>query len=366
MNFGDAEAEALLDLLELSLGYRPTGRLPHITRAVAEYARELDTPVSVLIARGHPALLSRAIAAATVGHTLFFRHREHFERLREEFRRRRNEAPVNIWSAGCSTGEEPVSIALTAREVEVDVRIAATDIDEATLDRARRGNFANRPPDGVERSTVETILGEIDFRHAPLPWPDATDSWELFDIIFCRNVLIYFSPADATALLESVATRLAPRGLLVVSPVEALLPLPSNFRTAEPLGWLEPAHATAHGYTFRPISSRPPRLSSAAPDPMHSLSPQRLVDEDPLKSAAVYFGLGALAEAEQILRGLLDKEPSNPKAWFLLGEALCRRGELVQARLAFHAAARTGHENQADDAIIQAARRRARTPTETD
>ena len=80
MSFGDAETEALLDLLALSLGYRPTGRLPHITRAVEEYARESDTSVSVLIARRHPALISRAIAAATVGHTLFFRHREHFER----------------------------------------------------------------------------------------------------------------------------------------------------------------------------------------------------------------------------------------------------------------------------------------------
>ena len=122
-----------------------------------------------------------------------------------------------------------MSIALTARAVEVDVRIVATDIDEATLDRARRGNFANHLPDDVDKSTVETILGEIDFRHAPLPWPDPTDTWELFDIIFCRNVLIYFSPADATALLESVATRLAPQGLLVVSPVEALLPLPPTF-----------------------------------------------------------------------------------------------------------------------------------------
>ena len=366
MSFGDAEAETLLDILSLSLGYRPTGRLPHITRAVLAFAKEQDASAASLLAKRHPAFISCAIAAATVGHTLFFRHHEHFDRLRKELNSRRRNAPVRIWSAGCSTGEEPVSIALTSRDVDVETSVLATDINRGALDRAQRGRFTNPLPPEISEGDLPSVLASIDFRVVPLPWPSESDSWETFDIIFCRNVLIYFSPEDATAILEAIAERLAPQGLLVVSPVEALLPMPANFRTSEPLGWLEPIQRIDRAH--RPVSSKPPRakmLSSAAPHPLHSLLPRGPSHGgDPLGEAAMYFGLGALDDAERVLRGLLDDDPSNPKAWFLLGEALSRRGELVQARLAFHAAARTGHEKHADDAIVQAARRRARVPVD--
>jgi chemotaxis protein methyltransferase CheR len=148
-----------------------------------------------------------------------------------------------VWSAACSTGEEPYSVAITAAETfgtsRPPVRILATDIDTAVLETARRGVYRDasvaRLDAGVVRrhfrrgaggsagaiEVSEGLRERIDFRRLNLldaAWPVQ----ERFDAIFCRNVLIYFDRAGQRAILERLAPRLAPGGVLCVGHAENL------------------------------------------------------------------------------------------------------------------------------------------------
>lgn len=189
------------------------------------------------------------VSALTTNVTEVFREAHHFGILAEHLDRWRGDRLVGcsrfrIWSAGCASGEEPLSIAATCRAVlgpawRTSVRILATDVDRAMIDRARdRGPTSDpamaarlaRLPDSVmayARSGSEVAHGGTDdlqkgikfVRHNildPLPCPEA------FDVIFCRNVTIYFSPDARNSVHARLRSRLAPGGLLAIGHSERL------------------------------------------------------------------------------------------------------------------------------------------------
>ena len=146
--------------------------------------------------------------------------------------------PISIWSAGCATGEEPYSVAIAlleaGREGRGD-RILATDVSERALATARTGSYGVRalrrlPPElaerwlegPAERRVREAPRALVSFaRHnlvAREPAPGGP-----FDLVLCRNVLIYFDAATATAVIRRLAEALRPGGALVLGPIE--LPL---------------------------------------------------------------------------------------------------------------------------------------------
>jgi chemotaxis protein methyltransferase CheR len=192
----------------------------------------------------------RFINAITTNVTDFFREEHHFQYLQDQWlpslRQRKPEARrLRIWSAGCSTGEEPYSIAMTVREALGpganlwDVRILASDIDSDALQRAAEGVY---PAERLERVPAHLRpryflkeTGEnasyicvrpelqqwITFRRISLmddPWPIFTH----FDAIFCRNVLIYFQRADQQRVLERLLTKLTPEGTLFLGHSEGI------------------------------------------------------------------------------------------------------------------------------------------------
>lgn len=176
--------------------------------------------------------------AMTTNVTQFFREAHHFETLRALAASHAGRAtPLRIWSAACSTGQEPYSIAMTLAEAGLRTpaaRILATDIDRKSLARAAEGRFAAAALEGLDpglrrryfvsdgsgEQVVDPIRQMIAFRPLNLngSWPFQTR----FDAIFCRNVAIYFDAATQVTLWSRLIDRLVPGGWLFVGHSERL------------------------------------------------------------------------------------------------------------------------------------------------
>jgi chemotaxis protein methyltransferase CheR len=185
--------------------------------------------------------------AITTNLTSFFREAHHFDYLRDHLLRplaqRPSRARVRIWSAGCSSGEEPYSIAMTLRESlpdshRHDVRILATDLDSDVLARARAGVYAADRLSGMSpqrRSTffleqsaasgarykvvpelAELItFNQLNLMHdLPMRGP--------FDVIFCRNVVIYFDKETQRDLFARFAQLQRPGDILFLGHSESM------------------------------------------------------------------------------------------------------------------------------------------------
>lgn len=195
--------------------------------------------------------LEAFINAISTNLTKFFREAHHFDHFRTHvagpFARAGHSATgrrLRVWSAGCSTGEEPYTIAaVLKREIRDidrhDVRILATDIDTEVLARGARGEYPENSIDEVPeiyRDFFPTVGGEheaatvvvedeirslIAFRRLNLmePWPFNGP----FDAIFCRNVMIYFDAATKSALVERFTQKIKPGGWLYIGHSESLI-----------------------------------------------------------------------------------------------------------------------------------------------
>jgi len=196
------------------------------------------------------------LAALTTNVTRFFREPHHFEHLKAKVlpdlvQRARMRGRVRIWSAGCSTGQEPYSIALTLLDVlpdaaQYDVRILATDIDPNVVATGRAGVYSDeavqpvpsalrdrwmvRVKDGARDAwgASEEMRRLVSFRELNLMgnWPMKGK----FDAIFCRNVVIYFDEATQARIWGRFAPLLNPGGRLYVGHSERVTDI-ARFQT---------------------------------------------------------------------------------------------------------------------------------------
>lgn len=188
-------------------------------------------------------LTTKVIEAMTTNETLWFRDSYPFEVLRnvifEEYKKE-NKKNLKIWSAACSSGQEPYSISMIADEYAShnpghSVSITATDISKAILDEAReakydalalaRGLSEERKRRyfssiGNQWQVNANIRSSVNFREVNLLQSYATLG--KFDVIFCRNVLIYFSPESKTDILNRMAEQLNHRGFLLLGASESI------------------------------------------------------------------------------------------------------------------------------------------------
>jgi chemotaxis protein methyltransferase CheR len=192
--------------------------------------------------RGDPVGRGCFIERVTTRYTRFFRNPDQLSAAAvhaEHAVRRRGSA--RLWSAGTSTGEEAYSLAWVTRDADRDgdggVVVLATDIDEGALAFASAGRYSTAALEDVEPAVraglfesteradfmqvAPEVKRRVEFRRlnlADLVWPVIG----LFDVIFCRNVLMYFDPSYRYAVLERLASHLAPEALLVLDPAEHL------------------------------------------------------------------------------------------------------------------------------------------------
>jgi chemotaxis protein methyltransferase CheR len=178
--------------------------------------------------------LTAMLDAIATNHTAFFREPQHFEFLAKvvlpPLRAREETTPILGWSAACSSGEEPYTIAMTACEVfggesGRPLRLLASDLSTKALTRAVAGIYKAERVDGADlpAGTVriaERIRRVVEFRQLNLL--EAPPPGRPLDFIFCRNVLIYFDRSIQQGVVQRLEERLAPGGYLFTSHSESL------------------------------------------------------------------------------------------------------------------------------------------------
>jgi len=197
----------------------------------------------------------KLIELITINETYFFRE----ENLLNEFRKvilpqyvdRTPENPLRIWSAACSTGEEPYTIMMLIEESKLiekgAVQIIASDINKKVLNKARNGvykkkslSFRRMPIGAYDKFFVEleedykvkdSIRETIDFRHINLLDNNIRSKIEKVDIIFCRNVLIYFDDNAIKKIINAFYDILNPGGYLFLGHAETITGLHTGFET---------------------------------------------------------------------------------------------------------------------------------------
>jgi len=247
-------------VLEPGKEYLAVTRLdPVIRRAGLGSVSEL---VATLREDDDPVLSEQVVDALTTNETTFFRDVYPFESLRSHvlpdlIERKHLSRSLFIWSAGCSSGQEPFSVAMLIREdfpelADWQVTILGTDVSVAMLERARAGRFGqievNRglPADllvkyfrrsGLDWEIDGSVKEMVRFRHQNLvdPWPALPP----MDLVLMRNVMIYFDVTTKQEILARVRDVLAPHGYLLLGTSETTLHLDDAFQrhAVGPTGW---------------------------------------------------------------------------------------------------------------------------------
>jgi chemotaxis protein methyltransferase CheR len=275
LHFDDAKRDVVGGTLARLLD--ANGLTPHV------YLKRLEQSPS----REDVAALARAL---TIGETYFFRNIDQFnacaqvvfpERMRSRGAGRR----LRLLSAGCASGEEAFSLAIIARNTILDpswdVSIRAVDVNPDALEKASSGRFTQwalrETPLEIQRSYFrqqgremvldESILAAVTFEQRNLAHDDP-ELWcpETYDVVFCRNLLMYFTPEHAQSAVNRITRSLAPGGYLFLGHAETLRGLSQAFHLCHTHGTFyyqrtaaaHPAIAagvSASGYTLAPPSS---------------------------------------------------------------------------------------------------------------
>jgi chemotaxis protein methyltransferase CheR len=257
--FGNDDFEALRKLVKQITGINLSdqkrelvyGRLARRLRALQ---LQTFTQYRDVLAHDGGREIAQFCNAITTNLTSFFREPHHFEYLREQLL-----APLadggavrrlRIWSAGCSTGEEPYSLAMTILEAlpdlrRWDVRILATDLDSDVLERGRRGIYAEdrlknltlqrrarffrerRERDGLSYEVTPELRSLVTFKQLNLM--HALPMRGPLDAVFCRNVVIYFDKDTQRDLFSRVAPLQQPGNLLFLGHSESLFKVSEQY-----------------------------------------------------------------------------------------------------------------------------------------
>lgn len=262
----------LSDLITAQLGLHfPRSRWSDLERGIRIAARELDFPDVaaciqwLLSAPLTPQQVAILASHLTVGETYFFREPSVFAMLEEEIlpalmrARRQHARRLRVWSAGCATGEEPYSIAISISKVIPEVQdwhvtLLATDINPRFQQTASAGvysewSFRNTPPwikaqyfsgqPGGRLAILPAIHRMVTFAHLNLVddvYPSLLTNTTAMDVIFCRNVLMYLAPEQAKRVVHKLYHALADGGWLIVSPSETSPALFTSFQTVNTPG----------------------------------------------------------------------------------------------------------------------------------
>jgi chemotaxis protein methyltransferase CheR len=364
----------------------PRERWCDLQRTVSGSAREcgrgkdLDRYIQELLS---PSLTQKQLEVLanhlTVGETYFFREKRSLEILEErilpELIRARAGlgTPIRIWSAGCATGEEPYSVAILLQKLlaeleDPSVEILATDLNTKSLQKASAGTYGDwsfrGTPCWVRRTYFEvgeggrctivpaikkmvhfTQLNLIDDVYPPLSnWKNS------FDVIFCRNVLMYFTPEGMRKVIRQFHRSLATDGWLIVSPAETSHDLFSEFSTVsfgDATFYRKPAAGSQVGLSqsvfdqHRPAIQLPewfvqiPESTQISCDEVN----QKLSDNEAhitppssfYRQALALYEQGHYEDMEQMIVALSSEGADRAPAMLLLARVYANQGKLAAA-----------------------------------
>lgn len=261
-NFSDAHFKKYSDLLYektgifISQNKRETFKMKIDKSMLKQNIKSYDEYLNYIENENVPEHFQQFINDITTNTTNFFREKEHFDFLEENLKillesnpRILNSREIRIWSAGCSSGQEPVTLSIFFKECfknKINVKILATDIDINILSEAIKGNYSLEACDSLPKplllkyfhknienfSVKEEIKKSITYRHFNLM--DTYNFKKGFDIIFCRNVMIYFDNTVQQNLISKFYNELVPGGLFFISHSESLVNKVHNYKYLAP------------------------------------------------------------------------------------------------------------------------------------
>jgi chemotaxis protein methyltransferase CheR len=326
--------------------------------------------------------VNKLLGLLTVGETSFFRYRSDREALiryvlPKLLAANRDQRKLRIWSAGCSTGEEPYSLAILLLEhfpelLGWDVQILATDINKRSLRHAREGVYGERSLRMVEDSLRERYFEKMgkhyhltahirgmvrfDYLNLQTAFPSSfTESQGDVDLLFCRNVLIYFELETIRRIVAKFSQALSAQGYLFMGHAETMQNVSDRFRRhhqnnaffyqpKDPIGL---GGAATKGSTRGKLPDKPPLVKPEKVKPSSALvgtkAGQRQSEEkkralpcDPetlYREAFSAFDCEKFSESARLFEKLLEIEPTHPKGLVGKGLLLANQGQYGDARL---------------------------------
>lgn len=390
----DIELSHLSDFIASRMGLRfPRERWRDLERGIGSAARELGfrdigSCIRWLLSSPLTQRQTEILAShLTVGETYFFREKKSLSVLEESIlpelirARRMAERSLRIWSAGCCTGEEPYSIAILLDKLIPDlqnwnVTILATDINPRFLQKASEGlytewSFRDSPSWIKERyferkkggrfEILSKIKKRVSFSYLNLAedtYPSLMNNTNAMDVIFCRNVLMYFAPERAKKVIDHFYRSLTDGGWLIVSPSETSQALFAPFATVNfpgvifykkdrdllrtaPLAEAFPAipvegsrssfHLPVH-LLPEPAAEVVLTQETGAFLPLEDQKQEAANPRSaPYAEAASLYERGCYSEASEKIAGLLKDHPDDAKAMTLLARVYANQGKLVEA-----------------------------------
>jgi chemotaxis protein methyltransferase WspC len=317
--------------------------------------------------------LQELIEAVVVPETWFFRDREAFaalaRRAREEWLSRQPQSAFRLLSLPCSSGEEPYSMAMALLDAGLPpsrFSIDAVDINSRALAQARRAvygknsfrgtdlGFRERHFDATAQGyrVSEAVRAPVRFQHGNLVAVDFLPGAEIYDVIFCRNVLIYFDRATQDRTVKVLQRLLKADGVLYVGPAESGLLLDHHFvSTKVPLAFafqkadaIPPEAERKQLHPARPFSARSHIVAPTAALKQHSrpappaATPQRRTPSEPavtpksvIDEAAQLADQGQLLEAAKLCEEQLRVHGPSAPACHLMGLIRNAAGNLPEA-----------------------------------
>lgn len=324
--------------------------------------------------------LDELVAELTIGETYFFRYKEQFDALRdlilpEVIERNRERKSIRIWSAGCATGPEPYTVAIILKQrfghliEDWDVTVLGTDINRKFLAHASEGVYDDwafrATPDAMRGACFERVgrrwrinpeyRSWVKFRHHNLvddPFPSMAHGIGDFDVILCRNVVIYFTTETFRRIIGRFRESLATDGWLVVGHSELNNELFKAFRPVEAPGAVlyRKTDAVAAPQPFAPepappsepavslaalLAAMPPAPLAEAPAQVAVLPPAEPAaagdGDSPMRELRRLADQGVWVEVGRLTRRMLEKDPLDPLLHLFGGLALEHAGDALAA-----------------------------------
>ncbi|MFH1654193.1 MAG: CheR family methyltransferase [Pseudomonadota bacterium] len=316
-----------------------------------------------------PEELTQLIEDIVIGETYFFRNSPQIEVLiknilPEIYKRKASSSSkeLQIWSAGCSRGDEPYSIAIAVLETlefpkDWKIRIFGTDINKQALKFAEKGEYSKRSVENIPEEYIkkyftkkndtyllsEKIKRMVVFKYQNLTKPDFDDeTFSNLDIIFCRNVTIYFKPEISQRLIDFFYDCLSDVGYLFLGHSESLWQKPTRFKVRMfPTTYIYEKSFDDEEESFKPfisfpeISSQfkehPKKVSDIVFPTKEVVSANNIENQVLFQKAFEHYNKREYAESNQLIDEILKNKYDDEKALFLRAEILSNQEDYENA-----------------------------------